>query len=253
MRSPLAHALLFYPVFVLIGLQSSFAVVETGWYRLLFPLSALLLMVYFAFILKISDARKRALFAVGMLVCAFGENLCVYALDLYHFAGAPMAPYSIPPYVILGHGFAIWSAVVLGEEIEKRWGFSSAAPRMMGAVLAITLGRAAFARDLAGLVWFPMFLAPYLLCKRREDKLLLLTTYLLATGLEWLGVGVGAWDWHESTYWFNALPLQSPPAAVGGFYALADWVTLALVRGFGLDGPQRAERDIKEKASRSTP
>jgi len=122
MSPTLAHACLFYPVFLLIGLQNSFVTAANGWYRVTFAASALLLLLYCCLVLRASNPRQRMVFLVGMLVCAFGENLCVHGLDLYHFAGASSAPYSIPPYVVVGHGYTIWTALVLSEALGARFG-----------------------------------------------------------------------------------------------------------------------------------
>ena len=237
MSPTLFHACLFYPVFILIGAQNSFTAVDSGWYRFTFPASALLLMVYSLVVLRASNHRQRMLFLVGMLVCAFGENLCVHALDLYHFAGALAPAYSIPPYVVLGHGYTIWTALILSEKSAERFGARRSLSTLWAAIAVVTAARVLLNRDYPGIIWLSFFLIPYFLSPRREDKLLLATTYLLATGLESLGVGIKAWDWHASTYYYQSarFPLHSPPAAVGGFYALADWITLQLLRRFNLE------------------
>ena len=232
MSPSLIHAFLFYPVFVLIGLQNSFSAAAGGWYRLTFPASALLLMLYSALVLRASNHRQRLIFLGGMLVCAFGENLCVHAFDLYHFAGALSSPYSIPPYVVVGHGYTIWTALILSEELAVRFGARRTLSALWAAIAVVTSARVALNRDYPGIVWIAFFLLPYAISRRREDRLLLATTYLLATGLELIGVGIKAWDWHASTYYYHwaRFPFHSPPAAVGGFYALAYWITLQLLR-----------------------
>lgn len=247
----LFHACLFYPVFVLIGLQNSLWAAGSGWYRVTFAASSLLLLLYFSRVIRVSNPRQRMIFLVGMLVCAFGENFCVHTLDLYHFAGTLSPPYSIPPYVVLGHGYAIWTALILSEELGARFGARKSLTAFWIAIVTVTAARVVLNNDYPGSVWLLLFLVPYLLSPRDEDRLLLAATYLLATGLESLGVRVKAWDWHASTYYYHSLrfPLHSPPAAVGGFYAMADWITLQILRRFGLEESRPAnEADATRKA-----
>lgn len=114
------HALLFYPVLVFAGLTNSFFVAESGLHRFLFPSSVLCLVLYFAYLLRISTPFLRMLWLIGMFMCAFGENFLVYALDMYNFSPTVQAPYAIPPYVILGHGYALWTAYVIGDWLSDK-------------------------------------------------------------------------------------------------------------------------------------
>jgi hypothetical protein len=224
----LLRALLFYPVFLAIGLLNASWTLG-GWYRLAFPLSALLLMAYSLDVLRVSTPRQRMLFLGAMLVCAVGENICVHVLGLYRFAGADGAPYPIPPYVVMGHGYTLWAAVVLAERAGERFGAERALRALLLCGAAYTALRALATADWTGALWFALFAIPYALCRRTADKLLLAATYLLATGLELAGVWVRAWEWTTAS---------SPPAGVGGFYAAADWLTLLLLRSFRLvDAP----------------
>ena len=231
------HALLFYPVLVFAGLTNSFFVADSGLYRFLFPGSVLCLVLYFAYLLRISTPFLRMLWLIGMFMCAFGENFLVYALDMYNFSPTLHPPYAIPPYVILGHGYALWTAYVIGDWLSTGLGARRALGLAIAVGVLLFVGRLVAYRDVWGASWIVFAALIFLGTPRAEHRLFYACTFSLCTLLEIIGVALHGWDWHASTYYLDtrAWPMANPPAAVGAVYVTGDFLTLLLMRKFGLD------------------
>jgi serine/threonine protein kinase len=236
-RRRLRHALAFYLVLAFAGLTNSFFIADSGLYRFVFPTAIAAMGLYFAYLLKISTPLQRMIWLIGMFVCGFGENFLVYGLDLYHFSPTVRPPYAIPPYVIVGHGYALWTAFVLGEAAAERLGARRAFAALLLCGLVLVAARGAVLRDVYGATWLVFYLLVLLGTRRVEHRVFYATTFVLCTFLEIVGVTLRAWDWHAATYYLDTgrFPIANPPAAVGSIYVTGDFLTLLVIRAFKLD------------------
>ena len=160
--------------------------------------------------------------AVGL--ATLGEVVLSLGWGLYSYQHA-----LIPLYVPPGHGvFYLLAAESARQEVFRRHGRAIMRGVLIGGTAVAALSLALYG-DVWGLLWW---IAAATLVLRSRSGLMLATCIIYTMLLEWLGTGIGNWQWAAEVP-FVGLRSANPPSGVGVLYVLLDLLTVLVVGWVG--------------------
>lgn len=142
-------------------------------------------------------------------------------LGTYVYRMGPVAPYVVP-----GHGVIFLTALALSQEPAlMRRGRAIAVGTAAAGVPLAAVGLFGERHDQLGVVWAACF---SYFALRGSRPLLYAATFWIALGLEYAGVGVGAWAWAAQDPIVGLIRMGNPPSVPGGGYVWLDAAGLSL-------------------------
>ena len=162
--------------------------------------------------------RRQILIAV--IIATIGEVVLSIGWGLYEYRHAAL----IPLYVPVGHGVFYLLAAESAEQPSIRRHTRTIARLVLAGGTLLAATTLYLANDTWGFLWW-VFAATLLV--RSRNQLLLSTCFVYTLLLEWLGTGLGNWEWAAVVPGLG-LTCANPPSGVGLLYIVLDLLTHAM-------------------------
>lgn len=156
----------------------------------------------------------------AVLLATTGEVVLSLGWGLYSYQHA-----LIPFYVPAGHGIFYLLATESGQQAMLRRHERAIVGSILIAGSVVAATTLLLYGDVWGLLWWIVAAA---LLTRSADGLLLSACLVYTMLLEWLGTGLGNWQWAAEVPWVG-LRSANPPSGVGVLYVLLDLLTVITV------------------------
>lgn len=176
---------------------------------------------------KIAGTEERRVLIMATAIAIAGEIFLSQVWGLYDYQF-----YNVPLFVPPGHALLLTLGILVSRYVNVRAAWVIAAVACAWAVYTWHVGSDRFGTALCAMFIVCMFVG--------RAKSRYATMFVLALLMEIYGTALGNWTWRANAPWLN-LSAANPPFSAGAFYALLDFLVLAMLKAWPMRVPPMAQ------------